>query len=178
VNDFFSSDAGKYASAAKQFLDGALTLLDAQGKEFQTLRRPTLALAGHGLELMLKACICWNGEKPKTSGKMGHDIPSMWSSAICRLVRDQVFANAKFVANEARLDQYLYGVPDDTEVLPLIEEYVLALAKLHAGGGHPLRYPADPAKEGPFNPFLVKSLWRTADDFVKRPNDFKLLPTP
>jgi hypothetical protein len=178
VTDFFSSEAGQFVSAAKQFLDGALTLSEAQGQQFRTLLRPTLALAGHGLELLLKACICLNGEKPKTSGKMGHDIPSMWSSAICDPVRDHVFANAKFVANEARSSPHFLGVPEDIEVLPLIEEYVLALGNLHAANPYPLRYPTDPETKAPKSPLLVKSLWRTADDFVRRPNDFKLLPVP
>lgn len=175
MTDFFSSDAGQFASAAKQFLDGALTLSDAQGQQFQTLLRPTLALAGHGLELLLKACICLNGEKPETSGKKGHDIPSMWSSATCEPVRDHVFENAKFVVNEARSSSHFRGEPKDAEVLPLIKEYVLALAKLHAANPYPLRYPTDPETKAPKSPFLVKSLWRTADDFVRRPSDFKLL---
>lgn len=174
MEDFLSSDAGNFASLAKQFLEGALTLSDAQREKGSILFRPTLALAGHGLEVMLKACFCLNGHKPPDRGPKGHDIVNLWTSAICEPVRGHVFANARQTANEDRKSGDYHHVPDDDEVLPLIEEYVIALGELHGRAGYPIRYSTDPDQKAPRTPFLVRSLWRTADDLVKRPGEFEL----
>nr|WP_296430393.1 hypothetical protein [Roseovarius sp. BRH_c41] len=173
--DFFSSDAGQYASIAKQFLEGALVLNAAQRDRGRILFRPTLALAGHGLELMLKACSNLNGQPPPTKGRKGHDIVSLWGTDVCEPVRGHVFANARLVAAEDRANGDYPDVPNDDDILPLIEEYIIALGNLHGGlSGYPLRYPSDPSQNAPRTPFLIKSLWATADDFVKRPNEFEL----
>lgn len=175
MTDFFSSDAGQCAIVAKEFLEGALTLNAAQRDKGRILFRPTLALAGHGLELMLKACSYLNGQPPRTSGRKGHDIVSLWGADVCEPVRGHVFVNAHRVAAEDRASRDYPDVPDDDDILPLIEEYVIALGKLHGGtGGYPLRYPSDPGQKAPRTPFLVKTLWAAADDFVRRPNDFEL----
>lgn len=172
MTDFFSSEAGEYASVAKAFLEGALTLDAARPSKDRILFRPTLALAGHGLELMLKACICLNGEQPPTKGRNGHDIVGLWQSDLCEPVRGHVYVNAKLAAEELRAGGDYLGVPDRDAVSPLVEEYVTELGKLHGGNGYPLRYPAHRDQMAPRTPFLVRSLWRTANDLVSRPNDF------
>ncbi len=176
MTDFWSSDAGRHANMAKQFMEGALTLSAAQRNRGRILFLPTLALAGHGLELMLKACFFLNGQTPPTKGKEGHNIISLWSAEICEPVRGYVSANARRVAAEDRLSGDYPDVPEDEEILHLIEEYVIALGDLHGGiGGYPLRYPSNnPDQQAPRTPFLVKSLHCTADDLVKRPNEFEL----
>ncbi|WP_284326638.1 hypothetical protein [Cypionkella aquatica] len=173
--DFFSCDAGQCAMIAKQCPEGAVVLDKEQGSTGRILFRPTLMLAGHGLELLLKACMYWNGKPPKTSGPQGHDILALWSEEICEPIRGNVFANAIKVATAARETHDYPDNPRDEEVLPLIEEYVLALGNLHGVRGYPLRYPSSREHLAPRTPFLVKSLHATADDFVKRPNEFKLI---
>ena len=172
--DFLSTETGKFASLAKQYLEGALYLDEGQRKKGRILRLPTLALAGHGLELMLKACVCLNGQSPPKNGRDGHDIGKLWSKEVCEPIRGHVFLNATIVAKSDR-NTGVYADPiDDDQVQPLIEEYILELGKLHGEKDFPLRYPSDAGKMAPNTPFLVKSLWRTADDLVKRPNDFEL----
>lgn len=173
--DFFSSDAGHFASLSKQFLEGALTLDLNQRDKGRILFRPTLALAGQGLELMLKACVCWNGQAPVTRGRAGHNIEILWDSDICEPVRRHVYANANVVAEEDRMENFYPDVPKEDEILSIIKVYVIALGKLHGEPPYALRYPAAPEQMAPRTPLLVKSLWRASDDFVKRPRDF-LLP--
>lgn len=173
--DFFSTDAGQFASAAKQFLEGARVLDEAPLSPIRLLFRPTLHLAGHGLELMLKACVYLNDSKPSTSGSQGHNIDHLWSLPICEPVRGHVRINAHLAVQEDRSNPRYRGIPAIADVDQLIDEHVKALCDLHGpGSGYPLRYPADPDAKGPNTPLLVKSLWRTADDLVKRPNDFRL----
>lgn len=171
---FFDTEAGQFASLAKQYMEGARVLSEAQAERGKILFRPTLGLAGHGLELMLKACVLWNGERPITSGRAGHAVISMWESDTCAPLRGHLFANAIIVAMEARERGSYPDVPTEEDVLPAIDAYVRALGELHAGGGYPLRYPADPDTMAPRTPFLVESLWNTADGFVKRPDAFKI----
>lgn len=174
MSDFFSTDGGQFAGLAKQFLEGALTLNEAQREKGRILFRPTLMLAGQGLELMLKACICLNGERPPTKGRSGHDILGLWPSDLCAPVRWHVYESALRTVAFERIDGGYPDLPQDGEIVPLIERYVVDLSKLHGGGGYPLRYPADAEQTAPRTPFLVKSLWGAADDLVKRPNDFEL----
>jgi hypothetical protein len=174
MSDFFSSEAGQFASLAKAFLEGARVLDAAQPENGRMLFRPTLALAGHGLELMLKACFHINGLMPPTKGKKGHDILALWAADVCEPIRGHLFVNARIVAEIDRASGQYCDVPHDDDVLPLIEEYVTELCKLHGRDRYPLRYPADKGQKAPRTPFLVKSLWRTADDLVKRPNEFEL----
>jgi len=175
VTDFFSSEAGQFAGLAKAFLEGARVLDAAQPEIGRILFPPTLALAGHGLELILKACFFINGCEPTRRGNKGHRIELLWKAEICEPLRGAVYANARVVAEIDRSNSQYRGVPDDDNVLELIEEYVLELCNLHGENGYPLRYPAEQGREAPRTPFLVKSLWRTADDLVKRPREFELV---
>ena len=170
--DFFTSDAGQFAMLAKQFLEGARTLDAAQRDKGKILLRPTLALAGHGLELMLKACVYLNGQVPQTSGSRGHDIINLWDKDICESVKRHVFANACRIATEDRESGIYHDVPTQDEILPLIEEYVVSLGKLHGDAPYALRYPTNPDQMAPRTPLLVKSLWGASDDLLKRPNEF------
>ena len=174
MTDFFSSDAGQCASTAKQFLEAALVLDAAQRENGRILFRPTLAVAGHGLELMLKACFHLNGRKPPTSGKRGHDILKLWVDDVCEPVRGSVFANAMLVVERNRTDGFYPDIPDGDRIIPTIDEYVTELCRLHGRARYPLRYPADAGQKAPKTPFLIKSLWGAADDLVKRPSEFKL----
>ena len=85
--EFTVSDAGRYAVIAKQYMEAAQTLVAAAPHKQRMLFRPTLALAGHGLELMLKACTFLNGQTPATSGQVGHNIAKLWKSEVCEAVR-------------------------------------------------------------------------------------------
>ena len=139
MQDFFASDAGQCASIAKAFLEGAKTL-DAARRETgkKMLFQPTLALAGHGLELLLKASSYLNGRPPPTKGRKGHNILALWHEDVCEPVRGHVFANARRVAATDRASGEYTDVPEDDEVSQLIEEYVLELGRLHGGtDGYP-----------------------------------------
>lgn len=173
--DFLSTETGQLASMAKQYLEGALTLDAAQREKGRILCLSTLALAGHGLELMLKACICLNGQTYPKSGRSGHEIEKLWAKEICEPIRGHVFLDATIVAEIDRTSGSYPDTVDEDDVLTLIEEYVIELGKLHGGIGFPLRYPSGPDKLAPNTPFLVKTLCRTADDLVKRPTEFELL---
>lgn len=173
MSQFWETDAGKHAAVAKSYMEGALTLSDAQAEKGRILFRPTLSLAGQGLELMLKACMYLNGKTPPTRGIAGHNIKEMWQEEVCEPVRGHVYANATAAVTEAVILR-LRATPEPEDILSLIEEYVDALAELHGRGGSPLRYPSTSEQEGPRTPFLVRALWGSADDFVKRPSDFAL----
>ncbi len=175
MTDFFSSEAGRFASIAKQFLEAALVLDAAQRDKGRILFRPTLALAGHGLELMLKACFHLNEIEPPNKGNDGHDILKLWKDDICEPLRGSVFMNAALVVERHRGEGFYRDLPEGDQISPTIEEYVTELCKLHGRKRYPLRYPADAGQKGPRTPFLVKSLWGAADDLVKRPSEFNLL---
>lgn len=176
MHDFWETDTGRHLLTASQFLEAASVLDEAQRQNGRILFRPTLALAGQGLELMLKAAMHWNDDPPPTSGRKGHDIAAMWAANACEPVRGNVFKNAIEAASIARERGKYLGVPERDEI-ELIQEYVLALADLHGRQPYPLRYPyksepSDP--NAPVTPWLVASLRMTADDFAKRPAEFKL----
>ena len=168
------SEAAEFASLGKSFLEGARVLDEAQLNNARILLRPILALAGQGLELILKACFHLNGQAPPHKGNTGHQILALWSADICEPLRGHFFANASVVAEMYRNSCHYRGVPHDDEVLPSIEHSVTELCKLHGRDRYPLRYPTDQGQLAPRTPFLVKSLWRTADDLVKRPKEFEL----
>jgi hypothetical protein len=173
--EFEHSDAGKSAFIAKRYLEGAATLNAAtQQTGRRILHLPTLALAGHGLEVMLKACMCLNGNTPPTKGRLGHDIGKLWAHDSCEPVRVHVLINARLQADNDRVSNIYPDVPARAEVDKLIYEYVEALGRLHGEDGYALRYPSPPETMGPRAPLLVGALWRTSDDLVKRPNDFVL----
>lgn len=52
MSDFHSTEGGAFVSLAKEQLEGALVLDEEQRKRGKILFRPTLFLAGQGLELM------------------------------------------------------------------------------------------------------------------------------
>ncbi|WP_026479713.1 hypothetical protein [Ahrensia sp. 13_GOM-1096m] len=165
-----------FAAIANQFLLAAMTLNEAQKDQGKALFLPTLALAGHGLEMMLKACFFLNNKAPVTKGKKGHDIVSMWHDNICEPIRGHVFVNAHRVVADLRDDArgYVFGIPKDEEILTLIDKYVIELGSLHGGAGYPLRYPTETDRQAPKTPFLVMTLYGVADDMVKRPHDFEV----
>lgn len=170
---FFRTPAGKHIAYAKRHLEGALTLTEAMHDKGRILHLPALHLAGHGLELMLKAAILFNGGTVNT-GRGGHDIEQMWRRQEAEPVRIHVRINANIAHSiELEADRYC-GVEGIEDAALLAEEYVLALGRLHAlAKKYPLRYPMDEAVEAPRAPLLVQALWRTSDDFVKRWDDFR-----
>ena len=68
MTDFNCSDAGQHAAYACQILAGARTLSEARPSSRYRLLLPMLNLSGHGLELLLKACIYLNGNEPPRFG--------------------------------------------------------------------------------------------------------------
>jgi hypothetical protein len=170
--DFEVSDAGQYAILGKQFLEAAVTLEAAPAERKRLLFRPTLALAGHGLELMLKASALINGETPQTKGRAGHDIETLWNMPGCEAFRGHVLINARRAADEARTSGQYVDVPLPDELEAVIVDHVLALGGLHGDSTYPLRYRSSPATDAPRTPFLVRTLALCADDLVKRPSDF------
>lgn len=175
MSNFFDTPAGKHASLAKQFLEGALTLDAAQTEKGRILFVPTLTLAGHGLELMLKACMLLNKEEPPRNGRDGHNVSAFWKRDVCEPVRGKIYAHANIAVLEYKESLLYCGIPCENEdVIAIIEDYVASLGDLHGERHFPLRYPSTTDKKGPITPLLIKALWSTADDFVKQPDDFRL----
>ena len=172
---FFETDAGKLAAIAKAYLEGASSLDDAQREKGRILFLPTLSLAGHGLEMMLKACWSLNGKNSEEVRKAGHNILKLWNDEVSEPLRATMYVNARMVAAIER-DTGLYpDVPDCGDTQILIEEYVLALGNLHGRSpDFPLRYPSNQDQKAPRTTFLVRTLYRSADDLVKRPIEFEL----
>jgi hypothetical protein len=170
--EFFASEAGQLAAVAKQFMEAAKTLDAAPKDRRRLLFRPTLALAGHGLEVMLKACIQLNGEVYPKAGREGHNIGKLWQRDVCEAVRSHVVINARLSVADMKDRKTYQDVPEALEIERIIIEYVEELGKLHGEGNYALRYPSDPNLMAPRTPFLVQTLWLTADDLVKQPCDF------
>jgi hypothetical protein len=170
--EFLVSEAYKLAAVAKQYMEAALLLVEAPPEKHHLLLRPTLALAGHGTEVLLKACISLNGAAYTKRGPAGHDVGMLWEREECEAIRGHTFMNARHAAEHARHRRNSLDVPRKDEVDVLIKEYIGELGRLHGEGGYVLRYTAPDAATAPRAPFLVNTLWRTADDFIKRPNDF------
>lgn len=170
--DFFETEAGKLLVVAKQYMEAALVLVEAPPDRHHVLLRPTLALAGHGLKVMLKACICLNGGVYPKKGRDGHDVGHLWARDECEAVRGHTLINAGYAAEDARYRLGSANVPKPDEVEDLIQEYIGELGRLHGNQGYVLRYTAPDTTLAPRAPFVLQTLWRTADDFIKRPNDY------
>lgn len=179
MSEFNTSEAGRYAAHASQILAGAQILSEARLSSTRRLVLPMLNLAGHGLELLLKACILLNGGQPATSRGQGHDVKTMWARDDCAPVREHIFYNSKIAVFEARKEGLYPDIPQDDEVSGLIEEYILALAELHGmPRDYPLRYPANGNYSGPRSPMLPKALDMTAQDFCRNSTNFELRNLP
>ena len=175
MSDFFSTDAGEHLLIAAQYSRAARVLADALNAQGRVLFRPALSLAGHGLEMLLKSCMYWNDRQPPNRGPKGHAIELFWQDDVCEPIRAHIFKNAIDIAaeEEARGRTVAEGLPSG-DLRELIEEYVLALGKLHGEQPLALRYVAPEDTVAPRPGWLVQVLERTTDDFVKRPDDFKL----
>jgi hypothetical protein len=174
TDDFFETDAGRFISRAKCFLEAADVLDDkmADGRSGM-LFTPTLHMIGHGVELLLKGCLLHNGVTKIQVIGYGHRINEMWSTDEVKTLR--------LAARNNALISHKYAVtcgrfPDAeriTDPIAIFEEYLGALGQLHAEPRqYPIRYPTEDERVGPRTPLLVGTLWRTADDYVKRPGDF------
>jgi len=174
--DFWDTDAGKFISRAKCFLEAA-SVLDDKMHDGQSgmLFSPALHLIGHGLELLLKGCLLHNGMEKKKVVAFGHNVNEMWDHDLVALVRQSTRENA-CISFQIALDSKRF--PDAHKVddpVALFEEYRAALGALHAEQKHyPIRYPTDNDRVAPRSPMLVAVLWRTADDYVKRPTQFSI----
>ncbi|QDY69813.1 hypothetical protein [Qingshengfaniella alkalisoli] len=169
-------NAQRYAVVAKQLLEGARTLMEAQIQKGEIVRLPALLLTGQGLELIIKGCLTLNGEAPPR-GRKGHQILELWQSAACEPLRGIVYANAEMELENARLSSPFFGVPGEADGFDALEEIsgqIHCLCELHqASPDYPLRYPTESSYRAPRTPFLVGTLWRTSDEMVKNLSAFR-----
>jgi len=175
--DFSKTEAWGFLSRAKAFLEAAEVLkTEIVTHNRITLFAPTLHNAGHGLELLLKGCLIHNGVPTADAVNYRHNVNAMWELPQVSKLREIAAINAKTTHAEA-LASGLY--PDAATVADpakLFEEYRHELGRLHAEAGKfPLRYPTHVDERAPRTPLLVGTLWRTADDYVKRPNEFRMI---
>lgn len=175
MSDFTASPAGQCLLVSVQYLQAAHVLSEAQRTEGKALFLPTLALAGQGLELLLKSCMHWNSAPPPTRGPAGHAVKDFWELEVCEPIRGHIFVNAQIALEEAKRAgvKPTDGLPEG-DPITLIAEYVLVLARLHGEHPYPLRYPTIQSTVAPRTPWMVSVLHMTAQDFLKRPEGFKL----
>jgi len=174
-DDFNTSNAGQHAAYAVQILSGARVLSSARPVSPYKLLLPMLNLSGHGLELLLKACIYLNGSVPSKSGTEGHNVKEMWDRYDCEPVRVHMYYNAWLAVIEARSENIYPDIPDDDEIDGLTDEYVKVLAELHGMRRVlPLRYPSEIKHRVPRSPMLPTALHMTAEDFCRNSTAFKL----
>lgn len=172
--EFWDTDAGKFISRAKCFLEAA-HVLDDKMHDGQSgmLFAPALHLIGHGLELMLKGCLLHNGMPKKKAVSYGHNVNDMWEHDLVALLRQAARANAWMSFQIALQTERFPDAHKVDDPVALFDEYRNALGILHAEQkNYPIRYPTDVDRVGPSTPLLVATLWRTADDYVKRPIEF------
>lgn len=179
MTDFNSSDAGQHAAYASQILAGARTISEARLTSRYRLLLPMLNLSGHGLELLLKACIYLNGNEPPRYGQEGHNVKAMWDREDCEPVRVHVAYNAHLAVIEARAERLYPDIPSDDEVGDLITEYVSALGELHGMPKEwPLRYPSNVERYAPRSPMLPIALHMSAEDFCRNSTNFEVKNLP
>lgn len=174
AEQYFKSDAGEFSALALAYLEGAIALEKERLKKGNVLSAPILALSSHGLELILKACFFLNEIAPPTRGPDGHNSLALWNSTIAAPLRERVVINAGIAAKIDQNNPAYRGVPSPDEASTLMADYAVELCKLNATRGYPLRYPPPEEIMVPRTPLLVKALWRTADDLVRWPWEFKL----
>nr|KPN28054.1 hypothetical protein KS05_06900 [Rhizobium brockwellii] len=171
--DFHETDAGKFISRAKCFLEAARVLDNkmVDGRSHM-LFAPALHLAGHGLELLLKGCLIHNGQSKVRA--FGHRINEMWAVDLVEPLRLAAGRNADITHLEAVASGMFPDAENINNPREVFEEYRSALGELHAETKvFPIRYPTDDDRVGPKTPLLVGTLWLTADDYVKRPDEFR-----
>jgi len=176
MDDFAETDGGRFVSRAKCFLEAAV-VLDNQmaNSRSRMLFTPTLHLVGHGLELLLKGCLLHNGLSKLRVIGFGHRINEMWAMDLAQPVRIACRRNATIAHQEAIASGLFPDAATVDNPTVYFDEYRAALGDLHAEPRtFPIRYPTEDERLGPKTPLLVGTLWRTADDFVKRPNEFEI----
>lgn len=172
--DFFASEGGRFVARAKCFLEAANVLtIEMRADNNRMLFSPTLHLIGHGLELLLKGHLIHNGMSKARAVKFGHDVNSMWDLEEACILRSAAIANAH-IAHQEEVAHGYYGDAFLVDDVPLFfEEYRKAIGDLHGERGvFALRYPTEEDRYAPRVPLVVGALWRTADDYVKRPAEF------
>jgi hypothetical protein len=172
--EFWETDAGKFISRAKCFLEAAGVLDNEMADRRKgMLFTPTLHLVGHGMELLLKGCMIHNGLSKEQVVSFGHRVNEMWEHDQAAPVRIACLQNA-WITHQTAVDSGRFPDAEKvTDPVAVFEEYRTALGKLHSEPKHyPIRYPTDDERVAPKTPLLVGTLWRTADDYVKRYNEF------
>ena len=172
--DFWEEDSGKFISRAKCYLEGAAVLDDKMTSGHGgMLFTPTLHLIGHGLELLLKGCLLHNGLTKDQVIAFGHRINDMWNHDLVVRVRAASMENARVSHEHAKASGLFPDAAKVTDPVAVFDEYRTALGNLHAEPRlYPIRYPTADERVAPKTPLIVGALWRTADDYVKRPNEF------
>ncbi|WP_160003895.1 hypothetical protein [Rhizobium sp. 18055] len=172
----FNTDAWKYIARAKSFLEGAY-VVELHSASCGILITPALHLAGHGLELLLKGCLLQNGYSTIQLLSFGHRINDMWPLAAAEQLRLAARINAAITHQDAISAGDYPAVEVVINPQELFETHLTDLGALHAETMHfPIRYPAEDERIAPRASLLIGSLWRTADDYVKRWSDFKTAP--
>jgi hypothetical protein len=181
--DFKDTAAGQFAITAVEYMKAALVLDQARLKEGKVLFRPTLHLAAHGLELILKACLTLNGHPGTFRGREGHNLWPMWEDDRCSTLRQNVLNNAKTVLVKDQYNDRYGGDVPCPENYQSILDILKVLCALHSEQSETrkssvdhLRYRME-KKDAPHTPWLVKTLYETSDDFLRQPNHFKLSAT-
>jgi hypothetical protein len=97
----------------------------------------------------------------------------MWLDNLVAPVREATIHNARITHQYAISSGLFPDARSIADPVEKFEEFRAALGDLHAEPKHfPIRYPTEEDRLGPRTPLLVGTLWRTADDYVKRPNEF------
>lgn len=171
-SSFEQSEACNWGVYACSYLMGAQALVEATPTKGRGLFAPTLHLAGQGLELLLKAFLIHNGASRQVAIQYSHKINEMWMLEKTRSVRDHILENAPIELAFLRAEQQSADLPIG-DAGAAVARYVRYLAILHAKKReYPTRYPTQRSYKAPRTPLLVATLYRTADDFLKRPDEF------
>jgi hypothetical protein len=173
ATDFLESDQGKVIARSKQFLAAAETLMRSSEYEDRPklLLAPTLHLAAHGIELLLKFPHFRAGMSAGAVGSAyGHDLKKLWADERARTIRELAKDSAALAweaaRESARWDDDFRGSPEE-----LVEEFLSRLAELHGKDTNfGLRYLLPAAATGPRPGLIVDTFLDVSDRVLKNPS--------
>ena len=165
-----TDDAIKWFTQSYRFLYAANTLMNSsEYKQTNALFTPTLHMAAHGIELLLKANLLYLGvDARKIRNSFGHDLRALWLYDLnCKLRNEaeEIAANVWMSAHASR--NYVDSFDGDPKAL--LVEYLFALSDLHtSASNYALRYISDDSTLAPLPYLLVETFYESSDRQLRR----------
>ncbi|MBK1793528.1 hypothetical protein JHL21_03355 [Devosia sp. WQ 349] len=157
MTDYLKTQSGKLAVASYRYFEAAKTIF-LHTDNGRIALAPTLHLAAHGLEVLLKSALTYQGySAAEVQADFGHDIRKMWDHPKCSKIREVALDNCANAELEALATKRLAG-PPNKRPRELLAKAIVDLSIAHSKQPLPLRYASDDRKVPPPHIFIYTFL--------------------